>query len=211
MAWTSDLIKVTLRYSFQNQRCQTTQHYRFGNEVSESITAAHVGEVWWNDVKAAWRAMIINDLSFQFTSVLVEELAVGGQFGEFAVPAGERQGTRALGSLGAWLPTFNAVGVRLVVASRATRPGQKRFPGLSEGDNDGGLVAAGFVSLVGAVAAKYSGIITLGAPALAEALIPVVARYVAGNPVPIVTQDVVGHSVSSVITSQVSRKPGRGI
>lgn len=211
MAWVSNLIKVTLRYTFQNQQCQTTQHYRFGNEVTESITAAHVGEAWWNDVKAAWRAMIINDWSFQFTSVLVEELAVGGQFGEYAIPAGERQGTRALGSLGGWLPSFNAVGVRLVVASRATRPGQKRFPGLSEGDNDGGLVAAGFVTLVDAVAAKYSGQLTLGAPALAEALIPVVARYAAGNPVPIVTQDVVGHSVSNLITSQVSRKSGRGV
>lgn len=211
MAWTSNLIKVTLRYTFQNQQCQTTQHYRFGNEVTESITATHVGEAWWNDVKTAWRAMIINDPSFRFDSVLVEELAAGGQFGEFAVPAGERLGTRPLGSLGAWLPTFNAVGVRLVVASRVTRPGQKRFPGLSEGDNEGGFVAAGFIALVGAVAAKYSGIITLGAPALAEALIPVVARYDAGDPVPVVTQDVVGHWVSSIITSQVSRKPGRGI
>ena len=211
MAWTSNLIKVTLRYTLQNQQCQTTQHYRFGNEVTGSITAAHVGEAWWNDVKAAWRAMIINDPSFQFNSVLVEELTMGGQFGEFAIPAGERQGTRPLGSLGAWLPVFNAVGVRLVVASRATRPGQKRFPGLSEGDNEGGFVAAGFIALVNAVAAKYSSQLTLGAPALAEALIPVVARYVAGNPVPVVTQDVVGHMVSNVITSQVSRKPGRGI
>lgn len=210
MAWDLQLMRLHLRYTFQNQKCQTTQHYGFSTVVAGTVTAGNVAEAWWNHVKSAWRAMIINDPTFTFDSVLVEELGGANQFGEYAIPAAERQGSRPLGSLGAWLPSFAAVGVKLVVATRDTRPGQKRFPGLSEGDNEGGFVAAPFVALVGAVATHYSSGFVLGAPALAEGIYPVVARYATGNPVPVVTQPVVGHSVSNVITSQVSRKIGHG-
>lgn len=205
-----DLCTISLRYRFQGQLCQNTQHYGFSTAVAGTVTAANIGEAWWNHVKGAWRALIVNDPSFTFDSVAVEELGGGLNFGEYGIPAGERAGTRPLGSLGAWLPSFVAVGTRLTVATRVTRPGQKRFPGVTEGDSEGGTIAAAFKSLVEAVAVHYASPITLGAPALAEGLYPVVARYAVGNPVPIAFQPVTGYVVNSVTTSQVSRRFGRG-
>lgn len=209
-AITGDFLKITLRYTFMNQKCQTGSIWAPENRMVDTITAAHVGEAWWNHVKTSWRALIVNYGSFTFDSVIVEELGGNSNFGEYAIPPAEQLGTRAPGTLGEWLPSYCAVGVRLAVGTRVTRPGQKRFPGLTEGDNSNGTITAAFQTLVGAVAAVYSGSATLGAPALAEVIHPVVATFAPQNPVPVASQRVIGYLVNPVITSQVSRKIGRG-
>lgn len=203
-------VKISLRYTFFGQRCQNVQWYRTDGAAFLTASASGVLEAYWNDIKSAWRAMIVTSPSFEFNELALEEENPTGAFGTYAVPLAERQGTRALGSLVDFLPQFVAASAKLTVATRVTRPGFKRLPGIMEGDSGAGEISATFVSLADAVAAKYSTPIILGAPVATGALIPVIVRLDPNTGAVSASQDVSGRIVSNIPTSQVSRKRGHG-
>lgn len=203
-------LKIILRWQLANQNCEAVQWYRMDGAAFLTADVPAVLEAYWNDIKSVWRAMIVTSPTFKFIELLGAEESPTGGFGSYSVPLAEQQGTRAAGSLGNFLPSFNAAGVKLTVAARTTRPGQKRLPGLMEGDNDNGTLEAPFIALADAVAAKYSTPIILGAPVATGALIPIVARLAGVPPTVTAAQDVTGHVVNQYITSQVSRKIGHG-
>lgn len=186
----------------------------WGYEVTGTFTgipAVNVAEAWWNSVKANYRGLVYATAGWVYTTVLVREMNNPvGELAEWTVPTGEQQGTRAAPDNPDFLPIFNAVGVRLTVSSRTTRPGQKRVWGLTESDNDSNIVGATFLALVDTLMNQMDGQITLGAPALGMDLQPHVFRKDATGAVT-AHQAINGHVTNRIITSQVSRRLGRGV
>lgn len=175
------------------------------------ITATHVGEAWWNHVSSVYRAMSQVAAGPVFQSVLVKELGNPvGELGEFAIPTAEKTGTRATTAAPNMLPAFNAAGARLIVSSRLTRPGQKRFPFLTEADSSDDSVEAAFLTLVGNTLDVANSTIILGAPAATLTLAPVVVGLNADGTIR-AHQPTLGHVLNPYVTSQVSRKHGRGM
>lgn len=193
----------------------------FGNEVrnvwqyevttsAPSITAAHVAEAWWNHVKAVLRGIPTTNIGGSFRSVEVRELNnPTGALGSYGIPSSEWAGTRTPGTEAQILMPFSAVGVRLDVGTRVTRPGQKRFAGLVEGDQNSGEVQAGVRNAVITAMTLMIASMTLGAPAATMTLKPVVVRKDALGAVT-AQQSITSYTINPYVTSQNTRKFGRG-
>jgi hypothetical protein len=203
-------IKIILRWEQAAQKCEVVQWYRTDGAAFLTADMDGVLEAYWNDIKTVWRAMIVDFPFFKFTELVGAEENPAGAFGSYSIPLAEQQGTRAATGLGNFLPSFAAAGVRLNVATRVTRPGSKRLPGVMEGDNDNGTLDAGFVALADNTAEVYSVGRILGAPVATGVLHPIICRLGGSPAVPVASQDVTGHQVNQYITSQVSRKIGHG-
>lgn len=172
---------------------------------------ADLGEAWWNHVKGVYRGLVVGAWGPFFDSVVSRDLTdPTGLYGEFAIPSAERAGTRTAPAASQWLPTFNAVGVRLAVGTRVTRPGQKRLPILAEEDVVGQDVQAAILSLVNSWGLVMTANMVLGAPAALTSLDPVVVRKDATGAY-VANQVITGFVVNPRATSQVSRKYGRGL
>lgn len=210
MAILSEHLKITVRGTISAQQWENVQWYKPGGAAFVTAEAAGVAQAYWNDVKSAWRALIVDSSVFTFQSILVSEPGDTGAFGEFPVPVGEQNGTRAIGSLTDFMPPFNAWGVRLTVATRTTRPGQKRFCGIMEGDANGDVLTAPGIALVQALAVKFSDNIVLGSPVATGVLIPEVVSIDRATGAITAHQEVTGYLINPYVTSQVSRKRGRG-
>lgn len=204
------LIDIQLRYIYLSQQMMNTFSYAVF-ELAGVPTAANYGEAWWNAVKTTTRALQQSGSGDTFISVVVRELNnPTGEYGEFDIPAGERAGTRSAPTQSQQLPAFTAAGARLTVSSRLTRPGQKRVPFLAEEDNVGGVLQTAYKALFQSWLNVITSPFVLGAPALGVILNPVVTRRDAQGTV-LASQDITGYVVNSYVTSQNSRKPGRGI
>lgn len=175
------------------------------------VEPVQIAEAYWNHVKATYRGIISSALGAAFQSVNILELnAPTGDYAEYPVPILERPGTRGVVGLGDPMPPFNAVGVRLTVGTRVTRPGQKRFPGLYEGDNNSGILGPEMTLVVNNLMAVMTEPMILGAPAATIVLNPVVTRRDVSGAVT-ANQPVQGWVTNPNITSQNTRKIGRGI
>lgn len=175
-----------------------------------TITAAHVAEGWWNHNKVVLRGIVPSTVSGLFRNVEVRELNnVAGALGTYGVPAAEQAGTRTPGTQGDLQPPFVSAGVRLNVGTRITRPGQKRFAGLVEGDNLGGQLQSGLKTAIDTAMAQMIASMTLGAPAATMTLQPIVCRKDAAGYVT-AFQPIESWSVNQYLTSQNTRKFQRG-
>lgn len=203
------LLEISLSGEVFSNMVANVWQYEVTNTMV-SITAEQVAEAWWNHVKTNYRAVPTSTYTGIFRKVLVRELnAPTGAYGTYGIPLAERTGTRSPGSSSDILPLFNAVGVRLNVGSRATRPGQKRFAGLNEDDQTSGGLTTAVVSAVNTLMTQMIASMTLGAPAATMVLKPVVVRKDVTGTV-VAHQAITSFSVNTNVTSQVSRKLGRG-
>ena len=210
MPVTAQDVKISIRGQLSGQRVQVVQWYRPVGAAFLTATLLGVAEAYWADIKTAWRAChgaTTNDVT---TSILISEPGVGGGYAEYAIPVGEQQGTRSAPTQSNFMPPFAAGGVRLTVGTRTTRPGQKRFWGLYEEDNSNGDLGSAYAALLATLAAKFSSQITLGAPVATGNLIPEICRLDGVPEVVTARQDVTGFLVSPYVTTQNSRKYGRG-
>lgn len=175
-----------------------------------SPTAANIGEAFWNAVKDTYRPIVSSGWGSAFREVRVREMDDPmGEFGVWAIPSGERAGTGTAGA-GGRLPSFNAAGIRLTVGSRVTRPGQKRIPGADEADANSQAWEGSYMTVLEAFADVIDSNQVLGSPAVGTEISPVVVRRDPATGLPVAHQPVIGHVVNPYITSQVSRKIGRG-
>jgi len=176
-----------------------------------SVTGEQAAEAFWDHIKTVYRALLPVGWASAFSTITVRDLSNDtGDYAVYGIPTAERAGTRSNPS-GQMLPPFLAVGVRLNVASRVTRPGQKRFAGMYEVDCDGDTVNSTFAGLVEDIMDVMTGAIVLGAPAATVALDPIVVKR---NPVDgsiLADQYVTSYTVNQYVTSQNTRKIGRGI
>jgi len=174
------------------------------------IDGGQVANAWWQHVKSTYRAVVANSYSTYFQEVIVRELNdPTGEFGTYAIPSGEAAGTRVPASETGQLPPYVAVGAKLVVGTRVTRPGSKRYGGLVELDNNAGYVNGPVFAATEALLAVLTTNMTLGAPAVGMALDPIICKKAVDGSV-VAHQPIVGYLVSGNLTSQVSRKIGRG-
>lgn len=204
------IYEITMRAANGGQTLMNVFQYWCLNGVA-AADAAEVGEAWWNHVKGVWRALVIGAWGDYFDSVLIKDLtSASGLFGEYGIPPAERAGTRSAPTASQWLPTFNAVGVRLAVGSRVTRPGQKRLAVLAEEDVVGQDVNAAMMSLVNTWAGVMTANFTLGAPVALGTLDPIIVSKDASGAVT-ANQPITGFVVNPRATSQVSRRYGRGV
>lgn len=210
MAITSNLLKVQIRYQYLGQKCLTQQYYSLTGAAFLTADPDNVGEAYWNNIKAAWRGLMSNSLAVNATdTIYVQEIGGGLAYGEFAVPTGERVGTRAAGDDGEWLPGYMDSAVRLSVGTSVTRPGQKRFPFVRKGDVNGNTLGATYLGLVDTAKAIFVTDRILGAPVATGVMTPVIVRTASLLTSP-VFQPVTGSVTSGNASSQVSRKLGHG-
>jgi len=211
MAITGTRLLINLRYTYLGQKCQNGQIYTPGGAAFITANCDAVGEAWWNDVKDLWRAMVADQPTvFRFDSVIVEELDGSLGLGEVAIPTGERDGTRDLDEGDTIMPSYCAVGMRLTVPTRLTRPGQKRIPGVYESDVLGNDLSATVLGLVEDLSRVYDTTITLGAPVALGTLTPKIVHFPTVEHPTETEQDVAGHVINAKITTQVSRRFGHG-
>lgn len=203
------LVEFTVRGQVFSQNWMNVYTYQVVGELG-SPSASNWGEAFWNKLKATYRPLISSAHGAAFLSVLVREMdSALGEYGEFAIPAGERAGTGASGAGNVAQP-FIAAGIRLTVATRLTRPGQKRIPGQDETDMNGANWETTYQTKLNSFGVVISSAQTLDAPALGSQIKPVVVRRDPTTGLPTAHQDVTGFLVANQITSQVSRKIGRG-
>jgi hypothetical protein len=115
------------------------------------------------------------------------------------------------------LPTFNAVGFRLIGDNAAVRDGQKRFAGLDESAvQDGVITSSGYVTLLDGLAEALTlGLLVGLAP---DVFVPVVVKRILDgttyrlpeNSGEAVLSNVLDALWNPEVTSQTSRKIGRG-
>lgn len=180
-------------------------------EIVGTPTAGNYAEAWWNHVKTNYRALAPSSWGSAFTSVKVSELGNSeGEYGEYSIPAGERTGTRATPTDSDAMPSYAAVGVRLGVATRVTRPGQKRFGFLTQSDVIGNDLQSGYNALLVTLMDTMKANMTLGSPAAGVVLVPSVVGLNADGTIR-TSQVVTGYAINQKVTSQVSRRYGRGI
>jgi hypothetical protein len=204
------LIEISLVVSFDSVQVYNVWAYEVGTTIAE-LPADEVAAGWWNTVKGVYRATVRSSSGFFFKSVVVREMNnTTGALAEWTIPTSEQLGTREGVSTSEFMPQFNAAGARLTVGSRLTRPGQKRISGLLEVDNVSGRLEAGYITIMNALFDAMTTDITLSTPAVGMVLWPsVFSKDVTGAVV--AHQPVIGYVVNPNVTSQVSRKLGRGI
>jgi len=202
------LIEIVVNMTAMSQ--QNLNAYQY--DVSSSpgpASAVQIAEGWWNHVKATLRAIWPAGYGTPFVSVRIRELNnLTGDYAEFDIPIAERAGTRA-NPTGEKMPPFNCLGVRLVVGTRATRPGQKRYSILYEGDQADGVLGSAPITAVNALMAVLTAQMTLGAPAALTVLNPIITRKDTAGFVT-ADQPITGFLVNPNVTSQNTRKIGRG-
>lgn len=116
------------------------------------------------------------------------------------------------------LPTFNAVGFRLIGDNAAVRDGQKRFAGVPEGFQTNSVITnAPYIADLATLAIQLAAGLFIGLDA--DALIPVIVQRILVSPGTYRLPDNSGEAVLSEVidalfnidvTSQTSRKIGRG-
>lgn len=204
-----ELLEIALDMRWQGQQVMNVWQYEVQNWPL-SVTAVQAAEGWWNHVKATYRALQVSTEPDTFLSVKLRALNnPTGDYAEFDVPTAEKVGTRGSPGAGGNMPPFSSAGVRLVVGTRVTRPGQKRVPFLREEDNSQGVLQAAFRTLVNTWAAVMVVPMVLGAPAALTDLYPVITRKNATGFVS-AHQYITGYLINNNITTQNTRKFGRG-
>jgi len=205
-----DLVEITLLARYGADAVMNVFQYDVTSGVGE-VEGVAIAEAWWNFVKDEYRGIVRSSAGYQYRSVILRELNdPTGVLVEWNIPTAERQGTRAGVDSSEFLPPFNAASFRMTVGTRTTRPGQKRIGGMLEVDSDGGLLSTAYTSLLDALAAELCDTMTLASPASTFNLTPIVVHKDATGAVT-AYQEVVGYVLNPAVSSQVSRKIGRGM
>lgn len=206
----NSLIEMTTNMLVSGNVNLTVWQYEATN-VPIGVTPVQIAEAYWNHMKGTLRALWTTTYGSIFKTIRIRELNNPvGDYAEYDIPIAEQTGTRTPPASYEQLPPFTAVGVRLVVGTRATRPGQKRYSCVVEQDNNVGVLGAPLIALVQAHMAVACTFAVLGAPALSTRIVPQVMRKDATGNVT-AHQDVTGYLINQNITSQNTRKYGRGV
>lgn len=202
-------IEISLAMTWMSQQMYLVYQYQVGT-LPLTVNAVQLAEGWWNNVKTVHRALAPSGAPATFRRAIIRELnAPTGDYATFDINPVDQVGTRT-GASGDKLPAFNAYGVQLVVGTRATRPGQKRVPFGYEGDQVDGVWSATFNTLILTWANLMTAPMTLGAPAATATIQPIIVRRDASGFVT-AHQPITGWLANPNVTTQNSRKPGRGI
>ena len=203
------LIECVVNMRWQAQETLNVWQYEV-DTIPGGTSAVQLAEAYWNHIKAPYRALQLASQPDTFISIRLRELNnVAGDYAEFDIPIAEKLGTRANPTQAEILPPYTSAGVRLVVGTRLTRPGQKRVPFLVESEQNAGVLQAAFRALIVTQMNLMVAGMLLGAPAATATLQPIVCKkdvtgFVTAH------QDITGYVINGNVTTQNSRKFGRG-
>ncbi len=207
-----DLIRCSIRYTNQGEQCQTSIAYKSVVSAADR-TGEAFGSDFWAHIKETWRNLQPDSSDLHTYSIFVTGLSRPeySPYGEYSVPAGETRGLRSTASDLA--PPFVAAGLRYPTGSRRIRDGQQRVSLLVEDDFQLQRLVSGIYDNVQALAAKMADPL-YNQDAIATVIaVPVVVgiRYTGDPPTPYEISDPIQTwIVDEYVTSQVSRKHGRG-
>jgi len=205
----NSLIEIALDMRWQGQQNLNVWAYQITSWVV-GVNAVQVAEAWWNHVKVTYRLMQVASEPDTFLSARIREMNnVAGDYAEFAIPSAERVGTRANPGAQGVMPPYVAIGARLVVGTRVTRSGQKRYSFSREEDVTLGFISAAWKTVIANNLAVMTAGIVLGAPAATVTLSPRIFRKDFSGSVT-AHQPITGYIVNDAATTQNTRKFGRG-
>lgn len=194
----------------QQQTCLNVYYYKVTSESITDNKAADVVTAYITTVLPAVAATQDDDVTH--TSVSAKNIFDDTDAHEELISVGGGLGT------GEILGTFEAVGFRLIGDNASVRNGAKRYPGITEsGVTDGVITQTALITALNALAAVLFADLPWGLLA-AEVLIPVIVKRnkvgseyeLPTSPETAVLSHIIDALWSPVVTSQVSRKVGRG-
>jgi len=201
------LVRITLNQTHQGQQVRNVFWYRAEDAVGGDA-ALGIGQTFWEVVRTAWRAFTPATTLLTFDSVDVRYMDGDLDYAVYTIPEAERQGTRTAGTA-QLMPVFIAANITLNPANRQVRPASKRIGGLLETDNNANAIELGTRSLLGALGTAFTA--TLASGGFIDFLTPVVVGMPNANRPTRLLIPIVSHQVGRNVTTQNSRKVGRGI
>lgn len=201
------LVRITLNQTHQGQQVRNVFWYRAEDAVGGDA-ALGVGQTFWEVVRTAWRNFTPNTALLTFDAVDVRYMDGDLDYATYTIPEAERQGLRNVGSA-QLMPVFIAANITLNPANRQVRPASKRIGGLVETDNNANQIEAGTRALLGALGTAFT--TTLASGGFIDFLTPVVVGMPNANRPTRLLIPIVSQQVGRNVTTQNSRKVGRGI
>lgn len=206
----NEILKLVDVQSYDGQQILNVYHFRANTNISPS--SGNAAQKWWDFVKATLRPLQISQLTHQY--VTLESLDGDKTFYHYDIPSGERVGTYA--TSGDAEAAFVAYPFRLTTNSRLVRPGSKRICGVSEGATDPlGVLSAGVLALMNALGAIMIQTVPI-LPLNVESMDPVIVGFphpaTAHRPARLAREItlITGYNLPPVVTTQNTRKRGRG-
>lgn len=200
----NDVIRFTVTQKLFGERVQNIFYYRMAT-VEGTSNLRDITEAFISDILNTWRELVTPDLLFE--NVLAENLTNGLDFHEEPlVFVGLLTGTAA--------PSATAASVKLNVSTRETRPGGKRVSGIradqiDDNDFNPNTVDWGVWLMDLQLQISFT---DGGTGDTVIAFHYVVGRDpVTGLPDLSRIQPVANASLRSTITTQTTRRPGRGV
>lgn len=197
-----DTYRTTIFMTATGQQIVNVFHHR--DAEATPVDPVDIASGFWNNVKAAWRALWPNSSNFTFDRVECEALFGDHAFGVYTITGAEIFGTRTV--TGDVAPPTLAGLITLQVGTRLTRPGSKRIMFLQEQDINYSQITSAAQTLLQTLAT-----------ALADPFVPTgytleVTPVIVGYPGPRNpgdprVQDVTAGVASLYISHQVSRDP----
>jgi len=199
----NDVVQLTVHQSYGGSNLVNCFTYQNLNVLAS--TAEELAEAFWNYVKDDWMDAVSSDL--KFSRVELTSYGEDQDVATFTIPVGETEGNR--GSILS-APDFVAASVRLDRASRVTRPGFKRFCGVAEEDYEfPGSLTSGGIAVWSPFVALLDDQIDFG-PLNADSIKPVIYSPPNSRHEGIIVQAVTAAVLMPRVTTQNSRKLGRG-
>lgn len=205
----TDVWELTMHGELYGQVCDNVFFYQGVSGTDPELD--DIAQAFYEQVWSLIQIPLIAD--YTLNTIEVRHLFSGAS--PFILPVAE-QGT---GFTGQGVSPFNAFGFSLGVASNATRPGSKRIPGVAEASIDDGIVTdGGTITALQDMADQFStalvdvtlGIVTWGLPIIVKRILDGGTYRLPVNIGEFVGNLIVDVAASLVMTSQNSRKVGRG-
>lgn len=203
MPTSGDIVEIVDRQTTNPDLALNVYHYRVESGIL-TISPATIAQFWWNDCKTVIKNLQTNDLLH--IRVTCKNLENPADYGEYLIPVGEQPGTNSSGDTQA---RQAAIGITFRGETVLTRPGGKRIAGIPEAASaDWGSLVPSFIT----AAVDYGDhmIAQLNSLTPAFVLVPVIVGFPNDDRPARVENDINGYVINPYITSQNTRKIGRG-
>lgn len=209
-----DIIEMTLKYRYNGNEFRNVFHYTW-DFISPPVTLLEATQEFFEAMCTVLQAVVVGGTTVYGASALniTDDISVADYAPASPYVTSGRTGEAS--------SMFVALGITLLRTDRSTKQGAKRFGPLSESDVTAGVISSGLLtSAETAVAVLTDPILVVGlggsgnlTPVIYGEALPERPSKRGGMlpPRPASANPIVGAVVNTQATSQVSRKPGRGV
>lgn len=205
-----NVVRITDKQTFDAQQVLNVYYYNI--DSTPGSTPDEIAQAWWEKMNASIRA--VQTSGVVHNEVLIENLDGTLDFGRYVPATGSNAGTCIETQP---LSAFAAYGITLTVSTRLVRPGSKRIVGIPEAYNgDYGVLTGAAVGLLNTLGEDMTEDVSFGLLG-AGMMHPVIVGFPhpespTGRPARLerVDFEVTGYLVNPYVTTQNTRKRGRG-